>query len=72
MEKVLQKHLTGRIQRSILPLPNTGKSAIVVELKYGKSAATAIQQIKDRHYTQALEGYTDEILLVGVNYDKAL
>lgn len=53
-----------------LPLPNTGKPAIVVELKYGKSAATAIQQIKDRHYTQALEGYTGEILLVGVNYDK--
>ncbi|MDE5823941.1 MAG: ATP-binding protein, partial [Lachnospiraceae bacterium] len=38
-----------------LPLPHTGKPALVVELKYGKSANTAIQQIKDRHYTQALE-----------------
>ena len=42
----------------------------VVELKYDKSASTAIQQIKDRKYTQALEGYSGEVLLVGVNYDK--
>ncbi|MDE6516924.1 MAG: AAA family ATPase, partial [Acetatifactor sp.] len=41
-----------------------------VELKYDKSARTAIQQIKDRQYTQALEGYSGEILLVGVNYDR--
>lgn len=53
-----------------LPLPQTGKPALVIELKYDKSAHTAIQQIKDRHYTQALEGYAGEILLVGVNYDK--
>ena len=43
---------------------------MVVELKYDKSADTAIQQIKDRRYTQALEGYSGEILLVGINYDK--
>ncbi|MDE7188074.1 MAG: ATP-binding protein [Lachnospiraceae bacterium] len=53
-----------------LPLPYTGKPALVVELKYDKSADTAIQQIKDRHYTQVLEGYTGEIVLVGVSYDK--
>lgn len=53
-----------------LPLPHTGKPALVVELKYDKSADTAIRQIKNRHYTQALEGYTGEILLVGVGYDK--
>lgn len=53
-----------------LPLPHTGKPALVVELKYNKTAHAAIQQIQDRKYTQALEGYTGEILLVGVNYDK--
>lgn len=53
-----------------LPLPHTGKPALVVELKYDKSVGTALQQIKDRHYTQALEGYTGEILLVGINYDR--
>lgn len=53
-----------------LPLPHTGKPALVVELKYDKSARAAIRQIKNRQYTQALKGYTGEILLVGINYDK--
>lgn len=53
-----------------LPLPHAGKPAMVVELKYGKTADAAIKQIKDRHYVQALEGYSGEILLVGINYDK--
>ena len=30
----------------------------------------AIEQIKRKQYTKALEGYTGEILLVGINYDK--
>ncbi|MCM1188861.1 MAG: ATP-binding protein [bacterium] len=53
-----------------LPLPASGKPALVVELKYDKTADTAIQQIKDRRYTQALERYAGEILLVGINYDR--
>ena len=52
-----------------LPLPNTNRPALVVELKYDKSASAAIQQIKDRHYTQVLEDYAGEILLVGINYE---
>lgn len=39
-----------------LPLPSCKKPALVIELKYNKSAVTAIQQIKDWHYTQALKG----------------
>ena len=46
------------------------KPALVVELKYDRTAYAAIQQIKDRHYAQALEGYVGEVLLVGINYDK--
>ena len=53
-----------------LPLPHTKSPAIVVELKYDKTADTAIQQIKERHYTQALEGYSGELLLVGISYKK--
>ena len=30
----------------------------------------AIQQIKDRNYVQALEGYVGDILLVGISYKK--
>ena len=46
------------------------KPALVVELKYDRTAYASIQQIKDRHYAQALEGYVGEVLLVGINYDK--
>lgn len=53
-----------------LPLPHTDRPALVVELKYDKNAESAIQQIKDRQYTQALDGYSGKILLVGINYDK--
>lgn len=53
-----------------LPLPHTKKPALVIELKYDKSVNAAIQQMKDRKYTQALEGYVGEILLVGINYDR--
>ena len=53
-----------------LPLPSVKKPALVVELKYDRTVTAAIQQIKDRHYTQALEGYMGEILTVGINYDR--
>ncbi len=44
--------------------------ALLVELKWNKSADAAISQIKDRKYAAALEQYTGEILLVGINYSK--
>lgn len=53
-----------------LPLPSCGKPALIVELKYDKTAKSAIQQIKDRQYSKALEGYAGDILLVGINYDR--
>ena len=53
-----------------LPRANAGKRpAMVVELKYNQSADSAIRQIKERRYQGALSGYSDRILLVGVNYD---
>ncbi len=53
-----------------LPLPFTNKPALIVELKYGKPAETALQQIKARQYPRALEGYSGEILLVGIGYNR--
>lgn len=53
-----------------LPLPSCTKPALVIELKYGKTAETAIRQIKDRKYVEALEGYSGEVLLAGVSYDR--
>lgn len=70
--RIIRELPTGRGFADVvfLPLPFSSKPALVVELKYDKSADTALQQIKDRQYTQALTGYSGEILLVGVNYDK--
>ena len=45
--------------------------ALVVELKWNKNVETALQQIKNKNYTEALSDYTEDILLVGINYDKA-
>ena len=70
--RLIRELPTGRGFADIvfLPLPAVNKPALVVELKYDKSAQAAIRQIKDKHYTQALEGYAGEILLVGINYDR--
>lgn len=70
--KIIREMPAGRGFADILffPLPGSAKPALIIELKYDKSAAAAIQQIKERQYPQALEGYSGEILLVGVNYDK--
>ncbi len=45
------------------------RPALVVELKWNKSAAGAINQIKKQRYASWIEGYTGEILLVGIHYD---
>lgn len=46
------------------------KPALVVELKWDKSAKGAIAQIKEKRYDKNLEEYKDNLLLVGINYDK--
>jgi len=43
---------------------------MLVELKWNDSADSAMKQIKDKRYPQALEDYKDNLLLVCVNYDK--
>lgn len=44
--------------------------ALLIELKWNKDAQTAIQQIKEKKYPEALMEYTGNILLVGISYDK--
>ena len=53
-----------------LPKPGVEKPALVVELKYDKTAESAISQIKAKNYTQALKDYHGDIFLVGINYSK--
>lgn len=49
--------------------PYSNMPALVIELKWNKSAENAISQIKNRKYVKSLEHYTGKILLVGINYD---
>ncbi|MDR1558230.1 MAG: PD-(D/E)XK nuclease domain-containing protein, partial [Clostridiales bacterium] len=46
------------------------KPAMIVELKWNRSAVTAIRQIEDRDYAEALKGFAGEVLLIGINYSK--
>lgn len=52
------------------PRKNNSNPAMIVELKYDKSAEGALEQIKKKQYVDCLKGYFGEILLVGINYDK--
>lgn len=44
--------------------------ALIIELKWNKSAKTAIDQIKEKRYIQSLEDFRGTVLLVGISYDK--
>ena len=64
---------TGKGYADIVYLPSPkcpDKPALLIELKYNKTAGTAADQIRDRNYPQALEHYQGNLLLVSVNYDK--
>jgi hypothetical protein len=44
--------------------------ALIVELKWNKNAKTAMEQIKNKDYPEAIKQYTGNIILVAINYDK--
>ena len=52
------------------PRSNNSNPAMIVELKYDGSAESAIEQIKEKQYTDCLKDYSGDVLLVGINYDK--
>jgi Protein of unknown function (DUF1703)./Predicted AAA-ATPase. len=54
----------------LIPRKHVDSPAIIVELKYDKTAQGAINQIKRKNYPAQVKEYTNNILLVGVNYDK--
>ena len=71
--KAIRKFPCGKGFADLVYLPlhkDINKPAIIMELKWNKSAETAITQIKERQYPKALEDYAGEILLVGIDYQK--
>ncbi|WP_416324617.1 hypothetical protein [[Eubacterium] hominis] len=41
-----------------------------MELEWNKDADSAINQIKDKKYPTSLEIYKEDLIMVGINYDK--
>ena len=61
---------TGFADIVYIPKKHSDKPAMVVELKYDKSAEGAITQMKEKKYVESLKEYHGNLLLVGINYDK--
>ena len=53
-----------------LPKRTSLNPALIVELKWDKTAEGAISQIKSKGYVSVLKEYKGNILLVGINYEK--
>ena len=54
----------------MIPRKNVDTPAIVVELKYHQSAETALDQIRRKEYPAKVAQYADNLLLVGISYDR--
>ena len=69
----LNEFPTGKGFADIVYLPMSAnakdKPALIIELKKDASAKVALEQIKDRDYVSRVKEYTDNILLIGINYD---
>lgn len=70
--RLIRELLTGKGFADVVFVPYrfSSRPAMIVELKWDQSAEGAIVQIKEKQYVKALEDYSGDILLVGVNYDK--
>ena len=67
-----REYATGKGYADLVMIPrrNVAKPALVIELKFNRSADTAIDQIKRRCYPTKIAEYTGDILLVGISYDR--
>ena len=69
----LNEFPTGKGFADIVYLPisanSKSKPALIIELKKDSSAKAALEQIKERDYVSRVKEYTDNILLIGINYD---
>ncbi len=60
----------GFADYAFIPRKGVDLPAMVIELKYNKSADSALKQIHDNRYEGKLKGFGGRVLLVGINYDK--
>ena len=55
---------------AFIPTSVSRLPAMIVELKWNKTAGGAIAQIKEKNYTATLKPFAGNLLLVGINYDE--
>lgn len=70
---VFREFPTGKGFADLVFLPrkqHACRPALLIELKWNKSAEGAIRQIKEKNYCKSLEEYKGNLLLVGIEYDK--
>jgi len=64
---------SGYADIAYLPAPEYPDiPALLIELKYDKTADTALAQIRRQRYPQRLEHYKGNLLLVAIDYDREL
>ena len=54
----------------MIPRKNVDSPTLIIELKVGRDADTALDQIRRKEYPAKVAEYTGQLLLVGVNYDR--
>ena len=63
----------GYADLAYIPSPKySDKPALIIELKFGKDTAVAMEQVKKKKYLERLEHYKGNTLVIGINYDKEL
>ena len=70
---IIRELPTGKGFADICFLPRkkyADKPAVIIELKWDKTAQGAIAQIEEKQYVDALKDYKGNIIIAGINYDK--
>ena len=60
----------GYADIAFIPINKPNKSIILIELKWNKTAKSAIEQIKNKNYPKKFEKLENDILLVGIKYNE--
>ena len=61
----------GYADLTFIPRRGVDPPVMVIELKYNKTEASALRQIKEKNYAEKLAAFSGEILLAGISYDES-
>ena len=67
---IIREMPAGKGFADLVFIPRYDKPAMIVELKWDRDVKTAITQIKEKKYPNALERYQDNLLIIGITYNK--